>query len=589
MICLKRISSVIVLSFIHFFANAQSEPDFLKYYDHPWVDSVFHSLSLDEQIAQLIFIPAPSINHQPQVEKLIKKYNVGGVVFFKSEANEVAKQINAYNEVAKVPVAYAIDGEWGIGMRIKDGISFPYAMTIGAIQDEGLIFQMGETIGRHCKRLGIHVNFAPVVDVNNNPKNPVISYRSFGDTPSLVANRATSYFKGMESENVLSVAKHFPGHGNTQTDSHHTLPILKQSKEEMLQTEVYPFIKMIDNGIGGVMSGHLEVPSLDPTANTPASLSKPILEDFLQNELTFEGLIFTDGIRMKGITAHHSEERAHALALAAGNDVVEFSFKVPQSIREIRKAIDKGELSKEDIEYKCRKVLAFKFWSDAYLKENVELKNLEKELNKEEDLLLKEKLAEAAITVLKDDKQQLPLLNLDQRKVAVLSIGRRSRTSFQRAMNENTNVDLYNIDLNCSEKERSYILKKLQNYDLVLASIHRLNMSPTRKSIVVDVVDNIPQKVYTRAFGVTSGMEALVNSLAKKKNTILCFFGNPYALNEFQNLKDLPTLVMGYQDSRQMHEAAVRVLLGKIDAKGELPVSINEDFKTGGGLKLKAL
>ncbi|MEH0156009.1 glycoside hydrolase family 3 N-terminal domain-containing protein [Limibacter armeniacum] len=585
----KALKAILLLwwSVASYVAQAQQQkPDFLNYTKSPWVDSVYNAMTPDERIAQLIFVPSFKTDQMPMVEELIDKYKVGGVVFFRANAVDHALMINRYTPMSKVPLAYALDAEWGVGMRVLDGISFPYAMTLGAIQDEALVYDMGRAIARHFHRLGMHINFAPVADVNNNPKNPVISYRSFGENPENVYRKASAYVRGLQDEKILAVIKHFPGHGDTDVDSHHDLPIIKHDIARLDSVELYPFKKLVADGAGGVMTAHLSIPALDNTPNEASSLSDKIIKGILREKLGFEGLTFTDGIHMQGIIKHNSIGEAHAKALAAGNDVVEFSTNVKEALDAIRKAIKDGTITEKDIEEKCRKLLAFKYWAGISKDSVVKTENLTEDLNNSQDLWLNDRLAQAAVTVLKNDQNLMPLKALDQKKMAVLSIGSTDNTPFQLMAANYTKVDFFNIDAACKAEDIKKLKEALKEYDLVLAGVHNLFKSPSRKSIVVNLNDGKEEKLKTRAFGISDGMVELIKYLSQEKNAIISVFANAYAVDVLEGVEDAKGLLLTYQDGRNMEEAAVQVIFGGCDATGKLPVSINQTFPVGSGIDI---
>ncbi|MEK6614794.1 MAG: glycoside hydrolase family 3 N-terminal domain-containing protein, partial [Bacteroidota bacterium] len=271
-----------------------------------WSDSVFNTLTPTQRIGQLFMVAAYSTaqTDTSKIKRIIDSCGIGGLIFMQGEPTQQAALTNYYQSKSKVPLLISIDAEWGLDMRLAHTVRFPRQMTLGAISSEAdtLIYFMGKEIAKHCKRLGIHVNFAPVADINNNPLNPVISSRSFGENKITVTRKSLLYMKGMQDAGVLAVAKHFPGHGDTDSDSHKTLPTITCSKERMDSLELFPFKKLFTEGVGGVMVAHLFIPAYDSSTNTASTLSPPIVTDLLKNELKFEGLIFTDALNMKGVS-----------------------------------------------------------------------------------------------------------------------------------------------------------------------------------------------------------------------------------------------------------------------------------------------
>ena len=381
------------------------EPAFLQYTNSPWVDSLMHVLTPRQRIAQLFMARAYSNKgeaHKEAILKLVKEQKIGGLVFFQGTPEKQIELMNTYQEAAQVPLLGAIDAEWGIGMRLDNAMSFPYQMALGAIQDDAMLEEMGMEVARQIKLVGMHLNFAPVMDVNNNPQNPVINYRSFGENKIKVADKAILYMQGMQEENVLVTAKHFPGHGDTATDSHYALPQINHSRARLDSLELYPFKKAIDAGISGMMVAHLNIPALDST-QAPSTLSKPIITGLLKNELGFKGLVITDAMDMKGVTAGNETGVVDMRAILAGNDILELTEDFPKAIAEIEKAIKQGKVSQEEIDARCRKVLAAKQWVglDKYTPASAE--GIQPRLHKTGAMLLNRNLTKATLTVLKND------------------------------------------------------------------------------------------------------------------------------------------------------------------------------------------
>src|SRR5690606_19548190 len=372
---------------------------------------------------------------------------------------------------SKVPLLGAIDAEWGLGMRLDSTISYPFQMALGAIKDNALIYEMGTEVARQIKRTGLHVNFAPVVDVNNNPKNPVINFRSFGEDKYNVAEKSVAYMKGMQDNSVMTTAKHFPGHGDTDTDSHFALPQINHSIERLDTLELFPFRKVIEAGIGGIMVAHLNIPALDSTG-IPSTLSKPIITDLLKNKMGFEGLIVTDAMNMKAITNTHSPGIVDKDAILAGNDLLEFTENVPKAISEIKKAIKQGLISQEEIDRRVRKVLAVKQWVGLDKYKPITSKNIVTELNTPEARLLNRMLTAASLTVLKNDTNLLPFRQLDLVKFASVSIGAENETPFQKSLKLYTKVEDFQLTLKATPEQVLELKKKLNDFDNIITVIY---------------------------------------------------------------------------------------------------------------------
>jgi len=546
-------------------------PAFIDSLESRWVDSVFQSLTPEERIGQLFMIPAYSNRDSAHVREniqLIEKYQIGGVLFFQGGPNRQAKHTNAYQDAAKVPVLIAIDGEWGLSMRLDSVYRWPYQMTLGAVQDTSLIYQIGMRMAENFRRLGVHINFAPVVDVNNNPLNPVINYRSFGENKYEVAKRGIAYARGLQDHRVLAVAKHFPGHGDTDVDSHYDLPVLRHNRQRLDTLEMYPFKELINANVGGVMVAHLHIPKIDSTPNLPTTLSKTAITTILKDSLQFKGLVITDAMNMKGVTKHFETGKAEVMALAAGNDMIEFSENVEVAINAIKDALANGILSQREIDEKCRKVLALKYWLGLDQYAPVELKNLIGDLNNPQAELVLRKLSAASLTLLKNNSNLIPLKNLDSLRIASLSIGSK-RTAFQSMLNEYTEVQHFNLGLKSTPKEIEQLEKELKNYNLILVGLHQVRKRPTNNDAYpVEVVD-------------------LVNRLAASYPSIITVFRNPYTVGKFDGLDQASGLIVAYEQNKFSQEYAAQLIFGAIGAKGKLPVSIGDRFKQGDGLFTK--
>lgn len=553
---------------------AQSdEPPFLKYTQSAWVDSVLQTLSPDERIAQLISVAAYSNRdeaHKQALLQMIKKYKIGGLVFFQGGPGRQARMLNDLQKVANVPLLVSMDAEWGIGMRLDSTISYPFQMTLGAIQDDNMLYQMGLEVARQMKRAGMHMNFAPVVDVNNNPANPVINFRSFGEDKENVARKGIAYMRGMQDENILTTAKHFPGHGDTDTDSHYALPQINHPRARLDSLEIYPFRKIIEAGVGGVMVAHLNIPALDPTEGLPSTLSKSIVTGILKDELGFEGLIVTDAMNMKGVTAGNEPGVVDKDAILAGNDLLEFTEDVPRTIAEIRKAIEQGIITQEQIDERCRKILAVKQWVGLDNYQPVAVKNIASEMTTPAGELLNRKLIEAALTVLENENNLLPIRQLDTLKIASVAIGaKNSTTSFQRTLSLYAKVDHLKIATDAGSGTAETIRSKTADYDVVLVSVHDNSKYPRNR------------------LKLSASVKKLLSELTQRENTVLTMFKNPYVLDKLPNPQESDGLIVAYQDNRHTEELAAQLIFGGIGASGTLPVSIGNKYKAGDGLTIQ--
>jgi beta-glucosidase-like glycosyl hydrolase/CubicO group peptidase (beta-lactamase class C family) len=573
----KRIKIVLFFILIAFTAKAQNIlRDQHLFIDkiseaNTWADSVYHSMSKEERIAQLFMLAAYSKKNKTETEKiskLVSKYQIGGIIFFQGNPAEQANLTNTYQKLAKVPLWVGMDAENGLGSRLKQTISYPQQIMLGAIQDDELIFRLGKQIGKECRRLGVHVNFSPVMDVNSNPKNPVINSRSFGEDRYNVTNKSYAFVAGLQSAGVIAVGKHFPGHGDTDVDSHHDLPLLEHDRQRLDSIELFPFKHLIDVGVGGVMVSHLNVPALDEKQKV-ASLSKPIVTGLLKDEMNFKGLVFTDALNMKGVRKFYKKGEVDAKALIAGNDVLLFTEDVATALKQVKLALEKGEITEEEIKEKCLKILKAKHWLGLMNYHPIETNRLWSGLNTQEGFLLRRKLTEQAITLVKNDDNLLPLKRLDTLKIASVAMGASIRNRFQEYMGRYADIDFFQIDKNASEKNYDLLLSKLEKYNLVIVSKHDNDMRASRK------------------FGITQQTVDFLTSLSDKKKVIFDLFANPYALDFYQNKNGLKGILVSYQDNRETQMASAQIIFGGLAAKGKLPVSINGEFPVGTGFDTK--
>ncbi len=581
---LKKIISALLLILVFVAttkAQLRTSPAYLNQ-NKAWVDSVFASLSPDERIAQLIMVAAVSdtkrsaistkFSNPEYVEKLIRENKIGGIVFFQGGPVPQAQLTNRFQAISKVPLLIAMDAEFGLAMRIDSTVRYPYQMTLGAIQgNDNLIYDMGRQLAQQAKRLGVHVNFAPVADINNNPSNPVISFRSFGENKYLVAQKALSYMKGMQDNGLLTSAKHFPGHGDTGTDSHYDLPLINHSKQRLDSLELYPFNILINNGLSGMMIAHLSIPALDNTPNLPSTLSKPIVTGLLKKELGFEGLIYSDAMNMKGVVKYFPNGKADAMGIEAGMDILEFTEDVNKSITEIKKFIVEGRITQAEIDQKCKRVLEAKAWAGLNNFRPIIIHNLVADLNPKEAELTNRLLTEKALTVLKNDHNLLPLKALDTLRIASVSIGVDTITTFQNTLELYTNITNFTVPLNPSQEQLNAIRSQLSKYNLVLVGLHLPSISPRNK------------------YGLTVGMNDFLAELIDSDKAIVTVFGNAYSLNDLSKINKSKSLIMAYQLTPYTEDLSAQLIFGAIPASGKLPVTVNDQFKYGAGIDTPTL
>lgn len=550
-------------------ADSSKTPSFLLEKNSDWVDSVIQTMTLDDKIGQLIMIAGYSDRttaFEEEISQVIKTYKPGGVIFFQGNPVDQARLTNKYQSESKIPLLIGIDGEWGLGMRLDSTMSFPYQMALGAIQDDSLVYEMGKVIGRQMKRVGVHINFAPVVDINNNPNNPVINYRSFGEQKENVARKGIMYMNGMQDQGIMASAKHFPGHGDTDTDSHYALPVIMHDRDRLDSLELYPFREMIKAGVHSIMVGHLNIPSLDPAKNRPSSLSKPIVNDLLQEELGYEGLVTTDAMNMKAVADRYPSGKAGVHTLIAGNDLILMPVDVDKTVKAIKTAIRKGELSEARIEKSVRKILAAKVWTGANRFEPLETANMVADLHSPKAKKVSRKLTEASLTLLMNDKDIIPLQGLDTIKAATIAIGVDSVNAFQTSVNKYLSADHFFLPENSTPAMIEAIEAELQHYNLLLVSIHRKEKRP-----------NLSMRI-------TPQLMTFIRALSSKQESIITFFRNPYLIDKYPDFGNASALLLTYQDDENAQKSAAQVLFGAIGAKGKLPVTINKSYKAGDGI-----
>lgn len=564
--------SIIILASVLTGAVAQTERSKERNNAEAWADSVMRTLTPDEMIGQLMIIRAntPNENYYDVIDKYIKEYNIGGVTFFGGHPTLQAIQTNHWQSIAKTPLFISIDAEWGLAMRLDSVMQFPYLMTLGAIGDDSLLYSMGLAVARQCKRIGVQINFAPVVDINSNPKNPVIHMRSFGENKDEVAGKGIMYMKGMQDGGLIVTAKHFPGHGDTDTDSHKTLPIVAHSRERLDSVELYPFRRLIDAGVDGIMIAHLNVPSLEQNANTPSTLSRPVVTDLLRNELGFNGLIVTDALDMKGVTLNDAPGEIEIKALQAGNDILLLSANVPEAIRRISSAVSHGELSEELIQEKCKKVLVYKYFAGLNAPSAVRTKGLTDDLNSIPDELLLRQLFEQAVTIVRNDQEMIPLKRLDTLRIASVSAGAGTLTPFQERLACYAPVSGFALKKDPATAEILDLKKKLAPYNLIIFSVQNTSIwggSP---------------------YGISTQVIKFIGDLAAEKKVILDLFASPYSLGLLANLPLPSAIVLSYQDHPLMQDLSAQAIFGGIPANGTLPVTAGTSFPAGSGTRTEA-
>ncbi len=537
-----------------------------------WIDSVFTSLTPDQRIAQLMVVrlsertPKGILFYDDKVKELVKKYNIGGVCLFQGNATWQANAVNSLQALAKTPIMMCIDGENGLGMRFDSIIPLNRQMMMGAVQDETIIYNYGKLVGEQCKRAGIQVNYAPVVDVNNNPNNPVINDRSFGEDKYKVAAYGIAYMKGMQDVGVMACAKHFPGHGDVAVDSHKDLPVINKTIAQLDSLEFYPFKQIFKAGIGSVMIAHLAIPSIDNTPNKPTSISYKNVTELMRNKMGYQGLTFTDALEMQGVRKFYPDGEASVQSIIAGNDMLCLPGDVAQSIAKIKEAIKKKKLSWVDIDAHCKKVLAAKYQYGMASLQPVNVNNITADINRQTNAM-KKIIAENALTLLnKTEDSFFPLAPNAKAKneVAYVSIGNAVDNAFAKRMRSDYNADVFYFNY---KQDGGRILSMVElikkRYKKVIIGIHNYARVPANN------------------FGLSQSAINLATQLQNQTNAITFIFGNPYAI---KNWCDVKNLVACYEDDAITQNAAIDLLQGKIQAKGKLPVTVCDKYKFGCGL-----
>lgn len=571
---MKRIFFALTLVINTLSTFAQSTPPFLSNYNKRWVDSVFNTLTLDEKIGQLL-MPRGNTSgkgYEPEkLKQLVKDYKLGGFVFFAGQPTVQARLVNELQSLSKVPMLIGMDLEWGLAMRLDSTVRFPYQMTLGAMNgNTDLIRKMGEEVGLQCKRMGVHINYAPVVDVNNNPNNPVINFRSFGEDKLQVTQKALAYMQGMQSKNILTSAKHFPGHGDTGVDSHYDLPLITHDRKRLDEVELYPYKELIANGLSGVMTAHLSIPALDTTKNLASTLSKKIVTDLLRKDLNFKGLVFTDAMDMQGAVKFFPNGQANVKAILAGNDVLETFSDVPAAVNAIKLAIQNKEISIEEIDERVKRILMAKSWVGLDNYNPIEVKNLIEDLNTIQSDFLNRQFAEKTLTVIKNEANILPIKDLSK-KIAVVSIDASQPTPFQKMAENYTATENFFIPQNAPDSVINRVVEQTKNHDLIVVGVHLNNIRPAAK------------------YGLTDANKKAIKALANSGKAIITLFGNPYSLDKIEDLDKAKGILMAYQLTNYMEEAAAQGIFGGIAMNGTLPVTVNEKYKLGLGVSTTSL
>ncbi len=540
-----------------------------------WADSVYQTFTEDERIGQLIVTRLSTMDMKTkkisflydQTADYVKKYNIGSICLFQGSPTQQAIYLNQLKAMAKTPLLISIDGEWGLGQRILDSvIPLPRQMMLGAVKDSSIIYRYGKVVAEQCKRLGIQNNYAPVMDVNNNPDNPVINDRSFGEDKNKVASFGIQYMKGMQDNGVLACAKHFPGHGDVAVDSHLDLPVIKKTMDNLEAVELFPFKSIFKAGIGSVMVGHLFIPAIDSTANRPTSLSSLAVQELLRKKIGYQGLTITDGLEMQGVKKFFPNGEASVQSIIAGNDLLCVPDSVPLVVEKIHKAILDGRLNWDIIQWHCKRILMTKYKYVLQQNQAIDLNHLTTDINKDV-LPMRRLVAENAITLLaKEDKGFFPLNIKDNKdKTAYVAVGISGENAMVRKMKSDYNAGVFYFDFKNKNADSVKLLidSITQHYQKVVIGIHQINRAPANN------------------FGINKDAVDFINTLQHKTRSMILLFGNAYAAKNWCFAKNL---MVAYEDDSTVQYTAVDLLQGKIKYKGSLPVTVCEHFKYGFGM-----
>ena len=520
-----------------------------------YADSLYARLSMDERIGQLYIVALytnKDQNHISGVRKLVEQERIGGIILMQDDAEQEIALVNEFQKKSRVPMLFGMDAEWGLYQRIKTAHKFPWAMTLGAIQDNGLVYEMASKIAEDAKKMGIYWNFAPVVDVNTNPKNPIIGNRSFGSDVQNVIAKSLAYAQGLQDNGVLAAIKHFPGHGDTDVDSHLDLPVVKHSLERLNKIELAPFKALMDKKIGGAMIAHLYVPQLEKGKNIPASISYDIVTNLLKNKFRYEGLVITDALNMNAVAKKYPAGELDLRAFKAGNDVLLFSQDVPTGKKLIKEAIQKGEISEKRLEESVKKILKTKYLLGLQNLRPLSSEGINNVLNNDSHAKISEKLYANALTLLKDEKQLFPLR---EKEVYYLPLEEASHEAFLQELSKEIKVK------KISFKE----IQSIPENAVVIIGLHKDNSTAYK-----------PYKISWES-------KRLINQVKSRNQVILNVFGSPYALQDV-DISGISSVLVSYENNPLSMKTTAEAYLGKQKINGRLPVVVNEQIKYGMGI-----
>ena len=560
---MKFIKNIFTYLFILIFANLSAQyfpkkaPKNLEQKAEKYADSLYQQLSLDEKIGQLYIVALYNNRGEEEIQKirnLVEKEKIGGLILMQDNAEKHIQLLNEFQGKSKVKMMIGIDGEWGLFQRFPAAHKFPWAMTLGGIQDNSLIYEMTSKIAEDCKRMGIYWDFAPVVDVNTNPANPIIGNRSFGSDINNVIAKGLAYAQGLQDNGVLASMKHFPGHGDTDTDSHLDLPVVSHNLERLNSIELAPFKALLDKKIGGVMVAHLYVPALEKQSGIPASVSYDIITNLLKKSYQYNGLIITDALNMNAVAKKFPAGELDLRAFKAGNDIMLFSQDVPNGKALIKSALEKGEISENRLAESVKKILKTKYLLGLQNLKSINSENINEDLNNASHAELSEKLYSKAITLLKDEKNLLPLSCSET--YYYLPLEEAPFQTFVENLNLGTTVKLI------SKNE----IAQIPENSTVIVGFHKDNSTAYK------------------SYKISQESKDILAELSKKQNVILDVFGSPYALKDIDITK-ISTVLVSYENNDLSLKASAKAILGKTKISGKLPVIVNENLKAGSGIE----
>lgn len=542
-------------------------PPFLEA-DKAWVDSLMNKLSLEERIAQMIMVYGYS-NMSPEHEKMvlrqIKRHKVGGILFFQGQPLEQARLTNRYQDASQVPLLISIDGENGLGMRLKNTLTYPPMMTLGSISDNSLIYRLGNDMADQFRRLGVHLNLAPVADINNNPSNPVIGRRSFGEDRNNVSEKVIALMEGMQDHGLLVAAKHFPGHGDTDSDSHKTLPVIPHERERLDSIELYPFSEAIKRGLTGIMVAHLQVPALDDRENRATTLSRPVITELLREKMDFRGLIITDALNMKGISSFSEPGEQEVEAVKAGNDILLMPSDVGKAISYIKRAVKNGEIPEMEINESCRKILQAKYWVGLHKRDPVKIDSLMQDLNAPKYQSLYRELIGNSLVLVKNREDVLPLTDLEKIRLATVSIGKQQTPVAADITDLYLEGTHFKLPASAGAGAISELLLKLKKFNTILINVYETS---SRSS---------------QGYGISDATLAFISELDPTSTLILNVAGTPYSLSRFPDFRDLDAVILSHSDDPLYQSRAMQGIFGGIPFSGKLPVSAGSFASAGEG------